>query len=662
MIRCLYIITIAFSLMFSIESFAQFSVASYFSDNMVLQREQKNKIWGHTSKGNVITVEIDGQKTTARADKTGKWLAELPALCAGGPYTIQIADKKTKHTLHDVMIGDVWLCSGQSNMEYAVANFPWGEKEATEATNQMIRYIDIPNNIEEIPVDTLPKTVKWNIATNQALKKLSAVAYWFAHNVQTEINVPVGLITSDWSGSAIEPWMPLKAIEDMPQFNEVVKYLTKDPKAHKQIEEEFQQYLANEWGPKYFYKGIGMDEKWYDQSTDYSKWQAIDLPTWWEKSGIYELKNHDGAVWFRTSFDLPADFTDSTYFIDLNLIKDYDIVWVNGVKLGETFGDQNWRHYIALANILKEKENSLVVRVYNMEGYGGLNFHPLWATPILNGDWVCKKGIEIDSDTIPKPRIVNKSPYGYPTAIYNAMINPILDFQIKGAIWYQGESNVGRAEEYKNIFPAMIKGWRDAFDQGDFPFYFVQLANLDPESMEPVNSDWAELREAQESVLTLPNTGMAMAIGEVYDIHPANKMEVGRRLALQALNKTYKKQIVAESPRIKELVIKDETIILTIDTFGDSLVCTNKYGYINGFAVADSSGKFLWAKAELKDGKIFVHSDKVKKPVYIRYAWSRNPGEINLYNKNNLPLRPYRNDNLPGITNGRKFDLNNVFF
>lgn len=643
--------------------YAQLQVSPYFKDHLVLQRNRENKVWGTYQKDGIIKLEIDGEKFKTKADNNGKWQIFFPEFKAGGPYTIKIYSKNEQITIHDVLFGDVWLCSGQSNMEYAVKAFPWSDDEITKATNKQIRFLDVPNRIDEVPVDELPQNVEWKIATGNNIENLSAVAYWFAKNVQPQADIPIGLITSDWSGTAIEPWMTVESLKPFSQFKEVLDYLEKDPKSHEQINKEFKNYLKKEWGPKYYYKGIGLEQKWYAEDTDYTQWDTINLPCWWEDAGL-GLENHDGSVWFRTTFDLPKGFQESDFLIDLNLIKDYDMVWVNGVKLGETFGDQNWRHYWAKRSILKEKGNSLVVRVFNLKGYGGMNFSPLWATPILKGQWVYKKGICINPNTVPEPRIVNKSPFGYPNAIYNTMIHPLLNIQLTGAIWYQGESNAGRAEEYADLFPAMVAGWRKVFNQGDFPFYFVQLANFEKESQTPKDSDWAEIRESQEALLQLPNTGMAVAIdlGEEKNIHPANKMEIGRRLALHALQKNYGKDTVSDSPVFKNMTVVGDSIIIEIETFGSKLHCTNKYAYVNGFAIASGKQEFVWAKAVLKGNKVIVYNDKVQKPQHVRYAWSKNPGELNIYNSNGLPLRPFRTDDRKGITQGRVFSLHNVFF
>jgi sialate O-acetylesterase len=644
-------------------SYGQLSVYPYFTHNMVLQRNTVNKIWGKTNAGDKIIVSIHGLTKKAVITSKGDWTVELPPFEAGGPYTLTITGKKGSIALDNVVFGDVWLCSGQSNMEYQVSAFPWANEAVSKANNTSIRYIEVPNRIDEIPLNDLPPGTKWMEATNNNIRNLSATSYWFAANLQPEVNVPVGLIVADWSGTGIEPWMSLEAMKKFPQFKSITDYLGNDPKSHSQIEKEFQEYLKKDWGPKYYYKDIGFDEKWYVESTDYSKWDSIKLPCFWENAGL-GLEHHDGSVWFRTTFDFPANYKDSMVYVDLNMINDYDITWINGHQIGQTFGEQNWRQYWVNRKYLREKGNSLVIRVFDIGGNGGLNFHPLWGNAILNGKWVCKKGIAIDPDTVPVPRIVNKSPYSYPTVLFNAMINPVHLAKLTGVIWYQGESNAGRAREYSELFPALIECWRKEFQAPDLPFLFVQLANFEPEPELPGNSDWAELRESQEKALHLPHTGMAVTIdiGEAYNIHPANKMEVGRRLALQALQKVYSIDTIAESPSCKGMSTDGDSIVLDIETYGDHLVTTSKYGYVNGFAIASGDKVFSWAKALIRDNKIIVWNENVKNPVAVRYAWSKNPGPLNVYNKSGLPLRPFRTDSWQGITDERVYDPDKVFF
>lgn len=643
--------------------YGQLSVYPYFGNNMVLQRNTVNKIWGKANPGDKIEVSIQASTRKTVTSAKGDWSVELPPFTAGGPFNLTIHNKKESLELKNIMFGDVWLCSGQSNMEYQVGVFPWANEAIDKAINSTIRYMDIPNRIDEVPLNDLPAGVKWIEATKDNIRNLSATSYWFAANLQPEVNIAVGLIVADWSGTGIEPWMTLNAMQKFPQFKDITDYLKKDPKPHSQIETEFREYLKKDWGPKYYFKDIGFDEKWYQESTDYSTWDSIKLPCFWENAGV-GVEHHDGSVWFRTTFDIPANYKDSMFYVDLNMINDYDITWINGHKIGETFGEQNWRQYWVNRKLLKEKGNSLVVRVYDMGGNGGLNFHPLWGNSILNGKWVCRKGIGIDPDTIPVPRIVNKSPYSYPTILYNAMIHPVHQTKLTGVIWYQGESNAGRAHEYSKLFPEMIECWRAEFQNPALPFLFVQLANFEPEPELPGNSDWAELRESQEKTLKLPNTGMAVTIdiGEAYNIHPANKMEVGRRLSLQALKKVYGFDIIAESPDYKSMSVMGDSIVLDIETFGDGLMTNSKYGYVNGFAIASEDRIFHWAKALIRGNNIIVWGENVRNPVAVRYAWSKNPGPLNVYNMSGLPLRPFRTDSWPGITDDRVYDPNKIFF
>jgi sialate O-acetylesterase len=406
-----------------------------------------------------------------------------------------------------------------------------------------------------------------------------------------------------------------------------------------------------------------MIEKWYLPETDCSDWKEIKLPCFWEDAGI-GLDDFDGAVWFRTIFDLPVDFKDSTYHIFLDYVKDYNIAWVNGHKIGETFGDKNWSDYYVSSKYLKPKNNVLTVRVFNVDGKGGLNYHPLWESNILAGKWVCKADYKIDAKTFPKPKIVNVNPFSHPTVIYNAMICPLTKLPITGFIWYQGESNAGRGYEYRYLFPAMITDWRTRFAQGDLPFYFVQPANFGHPEKTPGESDWAELRESQTYALDLSCTGMAVAIdiGEENDIHPKNKQEVGRRLALQALKKTYGKNLECDPPMFENVVFDKNKAIVTVRSespIGKRMENVS----IPGFELAGKDGVFYFAdKVEIDGMTLIVVSSRVSEPAYVRYAWAKNPGISNVFNAAGLPLVPFRTDTLKGITTDRVFDLNIVYF
>ena len=290
---------------------------------------------------------------------------------------------------------------------------------------------------------------------------------------------------------------------------------------------EKEVYLAND---------PGITEEWYKPSTDITTWQDVDVPGYWANN---ELKDFSGSVWMRRTFDLPEGYKEKSFRISLGQVDDYDIAWVNGHKVGETFGNYNWRNYDVPDSFLQPKNNVVVVRVFNAGNKGGM-YNMFW-DPRLAGKWKYKTGSKINPTSFKKPVVVNNYVFGTPALLYNGCIAPITNLAIKGAIWYQGESNADRAVEYRTLFPAFIKDWRKQFKQDSLPFLFVQLANYMKEAEKPVNSNWAELRDAQSSALALPNTGMASAIdiGDANDIHPKNKKDVGVRLALAALKNIY---------------------------------------------------------------------------------------------------------------------------
>lgn len=640
---------------------ADFKLAAIFADNMVLQREKKVLFWGDGKSNEEVILQVDKKIFKCKVSPDGKWKISIPALKLGKTYNFKFNSEGKEISLNNVVVGDVWLCSGQSNMEFQITNFPWASAEVVAATNQNIRYYYIPDEVDLVERDDLVKAGVWKTATGKDILQFSATAYFFAKNLQPKVGVPIGIISSDLSGTSIEPWMSKEALKPFPQFKNVVAELEANKKTKLQIETEFAE-LRKTWDSQYYFKGKGIDEKWYLPTTDFSTWKPTKPSTgYWEDSNM-GLENFDGTVWYKTAFDLPENFNQEKFHLDLNHIKDYSTTWVNGQIVGETFGNNNWCDYYVDASILKKKGNVIVVRILNIEGKGGFNFHPFWGTPILNGDWFYKADIPFDKKTFVLPNIVNVSPFSNPTILFNSMISPIKELPIKGVIWYQGESNAGRAEEYNQLFPAMINDWRAKFKNPELPFYFVQLANYDIIDKSGNNSDWAELREAQAKALQLPNTGMVTAIdlGDDNDIHPKNKQDVGYRLSLVALEKSYKKIKGFGYPVISKIEFKNQS---QVEVFLDSpSAMVIPEGAILGFSLAGEDKVFHQAKANYINGKLFVSADEVKKPKALRYAWAKNPGKLNLYNANKLPLRPYRSDDFKGVTNGRVYDPNIIYF
>ncbi len=334
-------------------------------------------------------------------------------------------------------------------------------------------------------------------------------------------------------------------------------------------------------------------------------------------------------------------------------MDDYNICWVNGVKVGEGYGNQNMYSYKISDSIIKPKNNIVVVRVFDAGGKGGM-YNMFWS-PYWAGEWRYKKGVQIDTSKFKKPLVANAYIFGTPTILYNANIAPLTQLSIKGFTWYQGEANAGRAEEYKSLFPAMITDWRKQFNESELPFLFVQLPNLGKDPAQPESSEWAEEREAQAAALSLPNTGMAVTIdvGEADNLHPHNKLAVGKRLAITALKVAYNMDSIETSPVYKSMDNDGDSIIIH---FSGNIICKDKYGYVRGFAIAGADSVFHWAKAYVRNNNsIIVYNSSIKSPIVVRYLWSSNPGEVDLYNKDGLPVAPFRTDNFKGITAGKKF-------
>ena len=624
-----------------------------FQSNMVLQRNKPIKIWGWAEPHEKIAVSMGNNHIDAQSSEKGEWKAVLPQLGAGGPYKIVLTTSRDTIEIKNVLMGDVWICAGQSNMWWPVKQTPYTEKDTSWMKQSQIRLFTVQTDMDYMPEDDV-KGSGWDSLTKENIGNFSAVGYQFGKYLQTHLNVPIGLISDNLGATSIETWMSNDALMEFPQYQKAIGSQVKRGESFKELKDDFKK-IKPKWFQNY-YKGKGVEEKWFLPDTDTLDWKSITVAgNTWEKEP--DLKNFDGAVWFRTSFDLPENYNDSTFNIQLLQIDDYDITWVNGEKIGETYGNHNHRNYIVPTSKLKKKDNVLVVRVFDTGGIGGFTTDKFWGNTILWGKWVYKKGEEIKPEKFDTPVFPNTSPFSSPGVLYNANIAPITPLPIKGVIWYQGESNVDRAFEYRSLFPALIKDWRQKFQQGNFPFYFVQLANYGPEQETPEEDKWAELREAQSLALEEPNTAMAVAIdiGEAGTIHPLNKVDVGHRLGRIALNKTYGREMVFQGPTFQDLLLEGNKAIITFSNADTGLKNTNKYGYIRGFEIAGTDKKFYWAKAYIKDNKVIVYSSKVNNPVAVRYAWSQNPGPLDLYNESNLPAVPFRTDDWELNTQGKVF-------
>jgi sialate O-acetylesterase len=645
----------------------KFSVNPMFSNEMVLQREMRVPIWGKGVPGEIISVQIDKKKYTATVDKDGKWMLHTRALPVGGPYLMKISGKKKIITLKNILSGDVWICSGQSNMQFSVARSKDAKKEIAAANYPNIRLFQVWRTVSQKPLATVKG--KWTKCTPATVKRFSAVGYFFGRDLHKSLNVPIGLIHTSWGGTPAEAWTRQDFLKENPMLKPIMIRHHKRLKAYPQNLKKYKKQLAS-WKKKDGKKGgyhvdsstKGIKGNWQKINLNDSKWKTMKLPKFWESK-----MNIDGVVWFRKTINIPANWNGKKLSLSLAMIDDFDKTYFNGVKIGQMGAEnpdawQTERKYTIPAKLVKTGKAIITVRVFDRFGAGGIHGDPnnMVLKPVnskqvikLAGNWKYKIALKLIPATLgrrPRAPYSKKHPHSA-GGLYNAMINPLVPYGIKGAIWYQGESNASRAYQYRTLLPAMINCWRKVWNQGDFPFLIVELANYTKARTKPVNSHWAELREAQNmTAANLPACGIASAIdiGEARDVHPKNKQEVGKRLQLAALKVAYDKDIVFSGPTYKYCEIKGDKIIIKMDNIGGGLVA--KGGALKRFAIAGKDKKFVWAKAVIKGSTVIVSSPKVKNPVSVRYAWSNNPDGCNLYNKEGLPAIPFRTDSWKGVT------------
>jgi len=629
-----------------LSSQANVKPARIFSSNMVLQKGMENPIWGWADKNESVSVSLNGKTVKTKAGKDGKWIAKLPAMEYGGPYTLSLKGKNTVE-LTNIMIGEVWVCSGQSNMEFQVNRAINADDEIAEANYPNIRLFTVEKKISKTPMSDL-ETGEWTVCSPKTIPNFSAVGYFFGRKLNQELNVAVGLINDSWGGTTAETWTSEETIKNDPDFKAKLEELQKYDFAQREVmlKEKVSQLLGGTF-PK---KDNGLELGYQKENFDDRNWNTINSPGYWEKQGFIGL---DGIAWMRKTFQLTKEQASAGVLVSIAKIDDADVCWVNGQEVGHSgyVGDE--RRYKVPASALHEGTNVIALKVTDDRGDGGIWGKPedLYvktkdATISLAGSWKFKFTEVFKFN-------VDVNPNDYPTLLFNGMINPIVPLGIRGAIWYQGEANADRAKQYQRVFPNLITDWRNHWKEGDFPFYFVQLANYMAPSDQPAQSTWAELREAQTMTLKVPNTGMASAIdiGEAKDIHPKNKQDVGKRLALNALKLTYGKELEYTGPTYESMKVEGSKATISFSHSAEGLKAKNKYGYVNGFAVAGADHVFHWAKAVVTDkNTVVISSDEVKTPVAVRYGWAYNPDDLNLYNSVDLPANPFRTDTWEGIT------------
>lgn len=618
----------------------QIRLPRLISDGVILQRDEKVKIWGWAAPNEHIELSFKAKVYDTKADQNGDWDIILPAQKAGGPYEMNFTARNTI-SIKNILFGDVWICSGQSNMELPMERVK--EKYGAvikNATHNTIRHFLVPDAYNFKKEETDVSSGSWIAASPENILGFSAVAYFFADEIYKKQQVPIGLINSALGGSPIESWLSEEALKAFPSaFAEAQKF--KNDALIKTIETSDKK-RNDDWYAQLTIKDAGLkpNQEWSALSLDDSDWQLMELPGYWKNE---KIGDRNGVVWFRKEIVIPKTMSGKPAKLFLGRIVDQDFVYVNGAYVGTTGYQYPPRRYELPATLLKEGKNTIAVRVINNSGSGGFVLDKPYFLAVgkdtidLTGTWKYKLGAIMPP--LQGPTFIRWKPEG----LYNAMIAPLLNLKIKGVLWYQGESNTGNPKEYFKTFPALIYDWRKKWDQGEFPFLFVQLANFMDTYPKPRESNWAELRQAQLETLRVPNTGMAVTIdiGEWNDIHPLNKKDVGKRLALQARKIAYgEKNIFASSPMPNTSQFKADRVRITFKNSGSGLVTRNDHE-LKGFAISNDGKNFVWAKANIEGNTVIVWNATIPHPTVVRYAWDNNPIGANLYTKEGLPCTPF---------------------
>ncbi len=637
--KSIHILFIALLLMTpAVTGSSQVRLPKLISDGMVLQRESRINIWGWAAPSEKITVSIAGKKRKTMTAADGRWSIELPEMKAGGPYAMIVSGSNSIE-VKDILIGDVWLCAGQSNMVHQmdIHDVTYADDIAT-ANYQNIRHFKIPTEVNlEGPADDLPGG-EWQRAVSESVRPFSAVAYFFARKIYEKYGVPIGLINASVGGTPVEAWTSEEGFQEFPEILKTIEQ-NKDTAYVNGLTRR----RAGSWEQPQTDKGLSGKKPWYAVDFHPKSWRTINIPGYWEDQGIDEL---NGVVWYRREITIPPSMVGKDARLFLGRIVDADRVYINGQEVGHTTYQYPQRRYAIPAGVLKAGTNVFVVRVTNMNGKGGFVPDKPYCiftdsdTVDLKGYWKYKVG-EV---YVPRSRSFGgMNAQNQPTALYNAMVAPFIRYSLKGVLWYQGETNAGSPEAYAALFQAFIRDWRSKFGNPVLPVIYAQLPNFMDVSYLPSESNWAVLRESQLRALSLPATAMTVNIdlGEWNDIHPDNKKDVGERMALAAQKLAYNEDVTYSGPLYKDYRIDGNKIIISFSQLGTGLT-TDDGEALSEFAIAGADGKFVWADAKIEGDEVVVSSDEVPHPKYVRYAWADNPDNPNLYNREGLPASPFR--------------------
>ena len=609
-----------------------------FSDGMVLQRDRPIPVWGRSAAGAEVRVSFAGGAVATRADAQGEWRVELPAQPAGGPHAMRIDDGDSARELRDVYVGDVWLASGQSNMEWPLVSSTDAGAEIARATDALIRHFKVPISWSGAPQRQLAGG-EWIASSPQAAGAFSAVAHFFARELREATGVPIGIIDSTWGGSRIEAWMDARS--QGLSVADVAEQVRALEEADRRGLAEVRRNLSR------FADLPADDDGWQAPGFDDADWTDIPVPSGWEAVGWSGM---DGVAWYRATFALDAAEAAAGLLLGVGRIDDSDVTWVNGVRVGDTTMQYDApRRYAVPASALRAGVNHVAVRVTDAGGGGGIHgpaaevfVQPEGGMPrALDGTWKFR------------PARVTLAPAAgwnrHPALLYNAMIHPLQAYPVRGVIWYQGEANAADIDEalrYRDQFPAMIRQWRAQWRSPDLPFLWVQLASFGSGKDSEGRSPWAVLRESQSSALSLPATAQVVAIdvGDADDIHPRDKRDVGRRLALAARRVAYGEDVPWSGPVATGTAFADGAAVVRFDTGAGALAARGGGDVVQGFQLAGADRVFRLATARIDGATLVVRSADVAAPVALRYAWRDDPADANLVNDAGLPASPFRSD------------------
>lgn len=672
-------------------TWADVKLPAVISDNMVLQQGMKVPIWGKAAAGEKVAVTFGDHTASATADASGRWRTTIGPFKAGGPFTMTVAGKNTL-TIRNILVGEVWVASGQSNMEMMVSQAANAPAEIAAAGWPKIRLFTVGHAVASKPLEDVAGN--WSECSPTTVGNFSATAYYFGRELHRRLGVPVGLINASWSGTLAEPWTSVPSLRAEPKLKPIIdRYdaAVKDfPAAKAAYRKKYMAWEAAVYPNDEGNKGATLG--YAKPGLDLSGWKDINQPGAWEGAGLCM----DGAVWLRKDVEVPAAWAGKELLLGIGMASQYDTTYYNGVEVGSVGPEKFEEKYIARwykvpGNLVKAGKVTVAVRVFNQYGGGGLVGMAEWmrlSLPnsqkdviSLAGAWKYK--IEKALPPTAQPRSfppTGTSPTDYcqcPGVLFNGMISPLMPYGIAGAIWYQGESNSQRAWQYRTLLPTMIRDWRTHWGQGDFPFLIAQLAMFGPEQWGTSESFMAELREAQwVTSQSVPKTGLATALATGGSLHPINKQEIGRRLALTAMSVAYgDRKVVFSGPTYDRMTIDGDKATLSFRHVHSGLVALKAEPKIEriptstspalkdapdrmtfepadelrGFTVAGADRKFFHAQARIEGDRVVVWSKDVPKPVAVRYAWEDVP-QTTLFNKEGMPALPFRTDNWPAIT------------